>query len=426
MENKEHNTTVLVIGAGISGIEVSLLLAHSGRKVYLVEKTSLIGGNVVRCEKVFTNMECATCMIAPKQQEVLGNKNIELLTLSEVTAVTGSSGNFTVTIKKKAGYVDPENCIGCSACFEPCPVELENEFEEGLGKRKAIYVPCAGALPNVPVIDTEHCLRFSGKECEACKEACMFDAIDFTQEDKEIEIKVGAIVVATGFTLFDPTKTPQYGYKELDDVYTAMEFERLFASNGPTEGNIILRNGKPPKSAAIIHCVGRQEKGYCSTVCCMYSLKFVHYFKEKLPEVKVHEFYSNLCIPGKSYQKFYQKAKEAGVNLIRANEIRVLKQGKGINIQYKTDTGKETRLPVDMVILAPAIESREDSSKLANILDIPQDKEGFFTEKDPKLASVATPKEGVFIVGCAQDPKDIQDSVAQSEAVAGRILSSFK
>jgi heterodisulfide reductase subunit A len=183
MTNKEQNTPVLVIGGGIAGIETSLLLANSGRKVYLVEKTSYIGGNVIKFEEVFPNMDCATCMIAPKQQELLADENIELLRLSQVESVSGSAGDFSVKVRKNASYVDLDNCIGCNACFDPCPVEVDNEFEEGLAKRKAIYIPCAGALPNVPVIDTENCVRFKGKECQACQEAGMFEAIDYNQKD---------------------------------------------------------------------------------------------------------------------------------------------------------------------------------------------------------------------------------------------------
>lgn len=414
---------VLVIGAGIAGIEASLLLAEAGKKVYLVEKTSYIGGNVVKYEHVFSNLECATCMVAPKQQELLANENIVLMTLSEVLDAKGSFGNFVVKVSKKARYVDMINCIGCSACFEPCPVSVKNEFEEGLSERKAIYIPCNGALPNVPAIDTKNCLRFTkGEDCQACKEACMFDAIDFNQKDEKLELKVGAILVACGFRQFDPRNDPQYGYGKLRDVYTAFEFERMFASNGPTGGEIVLRNGGHPKSVAILHCVGREEKGYCSSVCCMYSLKFIHYLKEKLPEVKIHEFYSDLCIPGKSYQKFYEKMKEKVGDIIRAKEVKVAEGKEGMVIK-STLNGKEGSLPVDMVILAPAVEPAEDASQLAKVLAIPQDEHGFFQEVP--YSSVATPREGVFIAGCAQDPKDIQDSVAQSEAAVGRILATL-
>lgn len=426
MNEKGSYPDVLVIGAGIAGIEASLLLSNSGRKVHLIEKTSYTGGTVIKFEEVFSNMECSTCMVAPIQQELLQDKNINLLTLAEVEDVKGSSGNFTVKIRKRARYVDLQNCIGCDACFEPCPVSLKNEFEEGLSERKAIYVPCAGALPNVPMIDTEHCLRFKGKDCKACQEACMFEAIDFNQKDEQIELKVAAIIAATGFNTVDPKQIPQYGYEKFDDVYTAFEFERLYASNGPTEGNIILKNGQAPKSAAIIHCVGRDQKGYCSSVCCMYSLKFNHYLKSKIPNIKISEFYTDLCIPGKSHQKFYEKMKETGADMIRASEIEVTKQGKETAVKYNNGNGKKNSIYVDMVILASAVEPREDASKLAKILDIPIDEYGFFKEENQDVSSVITSKPGVFIAGCAQGAKNIQDSVSQANAAVGKILSLSK
>jgi len=424
MESNESSTSVLVIGAGIAGIEASLLLANAGKKVYLVEKASYFGGNVIKLEEVFPNMECATCMIAPKQQELLQNENIELLTLSQVESVQGSVGDFTVKVKKKARYVDMEACIGCNACFEPCPVEVDNEFEERLNKRKAIYTACAGALPNVPAIDAESCLRFKGEDCQACQEACMFEAIDYDQQDEEIELKVEAILVATGFKPFDLSKTSQYGYKKFDNVYSDVEIERICASNGPTEGQIILRSGEAPTSVAIIHCVGREEEGYCSSVCCMSSIKITHFLKHKLPEIKVTHFYSDLCIPGRAYQGFYEEVRENGVDFIRAMPEEVSKQGKGVVIKYKAEDGKENTLNVDMVILAPALEPENESAKLAQMLGIPQGNGGFFTEKEPDLdSSVDTSQEGIFVAGCAQGPKDIPDTVAQAEASVGKILS---
>ncbi len=423
MEDNGQSTQVLVIGAGVAGIEASLLLANSGAKVYLVEKNSYFGGNVIKFEEVFPNMECATCMIAPKQQELLQNENIELLTLSQVEDVQGSVGDFTVKVRKRARYVDLENCIGCNACFEPCPVEVDNEFEEMLSKRKAIYIPCAGALPNVPAIDTDSCLRFKGQDCQACQEACMFEAIDYSQQDEELELNVGAILLATGYRPLDISKTNQYGYKKLSNVYSDVEVERICASNGPTQGQIVLRNGEPPKSVAIIHCVGREEKGYCSSVCCMSSIKISHFLKKKLPQVEISQFYSDLCIPGRAYQRFYEEVKESGVDFVRATVSEVSESGKGLEIGYKTEDGKENTLNVDMVILSPALEPETDSSKLAEMLDIPQDDGGFFREKEPDLDSVNTSTAGIFVAGCAQSPKDIPDTVAQAEAAVGRILS---
>ncbi len=424
MNEKKSNSDVLIIGAGIAGIEASLLLSKSDRTVHVVEKTPITGGSVIKFEEVFSNMECSTCMVAPLQQELLQDKNVNLLTLAEVKEVNGPLGDFTVKIHQKARYVDMVNCIGCNACFEPCPVSVKNEFEERLTERKAIYVPCSGALPNVPMIDTEQCLRFKGKTCNACQEACMFEAIDFNQKDKDMELKVGAIIVSTGFDTYDIEKTPQYGYKKIDNVYTAFEFERLYASNGPTEGKIQLKNGKTPKSVALIHCVGRDKSGYCSSVCCLYSLKFTHYIKSKLPETKISELYTDLVIPGKSHQHFYEKMKEKGTTMIRATNIEVAKQGQGIAVKYADGHGAKQSIVVDMAILAPAIVPKEDASTLANILGIPTDEYGFFKEEDCLTSSVVTSKPGVFIVGCSQGPKNIQGSVLQASAAVGKILSS--
>ncbi len=427
MTDNGNNQDVLVLGAGLAGIEASLLLAQTGRKVYLVEKTSYIGGTAIKFEEVFSNMECSTCMVAPKQQDVLSSDNIELLTLSEVEEVQGNFGDFTIKVRKKARYVDMVNCIGCNECFEPCPVSLKNEFEEDLSQRKAIYVPCAGALPNVPSIDTENCLRFKGEDCQACKEACMFEAIDYDQKDEQLELKVGAIVVATGFEPIDPKNTPEYGYGKYNHVYTAFEFERLFATNGPTEGEIVLKNGEKPRSAAIIHCVGREQKGYCSSVCCMYSLKFVHYLKTRIPEIAIYELHSDLCIPGKSYQKFYDETMEMGVELIRAKDIEVVgqDQGEGMRVKYKDANNEECEVSVDMVVLTSAIGPRTDASTLAKVFDIAQDENGFFKEEHPEITSIVTSKKGVYIAGCAQGPKDIQKSISEADAVVGKILSTL-
>ncbi|MCK4347130.1 MAG: CoB--CoM heterodisulfide reductase iron-sulfur subunit A family protein [Thermoplasmatales archaeon] len=241
-----------------------------------------------------------------------------------------------------------------------------------------------------------------------------------TEEDEAAEFNVGAVVLATGSTLFDPKKTPQYGYGELDDVLTSLEFEKMNLS-----GEISLKNGKPPKSAAIIHCVGRNEKGYCSEICCMYSLKFVRYLKDKIPNIKVSNFYSDLCIPGKSHQKFYEQTKGNNVDFVRSSDVEITKKGDKLGINYKDETGSKNNIPVDMVILAPAIEPTSDASKLAEITSISQGDGGFFAEEHEKLGPVSTSTEGVYIAGCAQGPKDIPNTVIQAEAATGKILSSL-
>jgi len=422
-QNAEVADQILVIGAGMAGIEASLTLAAAGKNVYLVEREPLFGGQAIKCEEVFANMECATCMAAPMQQEVLQNERIELLTLSDIKEVQGVAGDFTAKITKRARYVDSEACIGCNACFDPCPVSLPNTFEEDLGERKAIYISCPGALPNVPAIDTENCVRFAGEECNLCQEACMFEAIDFDQKDEEIEVRVSAIIVATGYDLQDVSQIAGVEYTESGNVYTAREMERLYASNGPTEGKIVLRSGKEPTSAAIVHCVGREDIGYCSAVCCMYSFKFVHYLTDKLPEIKLYEFVSDLCIPGKSYQAFYEKLKDKA-QITRFQNLAISQQDDTATISFQTPSGEDNTLEVDMVILAPAIVPAKGASELAEVLGIRYGEAGFYGTESGIQSGVDSGRQGVYLAGCAQGPKDIARSITQASAAVGRLLAS--
>ena len=319
-------------------------------------------------------------------------------------------------------------CIGCGMCYEPCPVVLKNEWEENLSEKKAIYVPCAGSLPNVPTIDPEHCLQLSGKKsCNACAEACMFEAIDLSEKDEKVEINVGAIIVATGFELFDATTLSSFGYGKYSGVYTAMEFERLFASNGPTSGELLLRDGqKSPSSIAIIHCVGRNEQGYCSGVCCMSSFKYAHFLKQKLPDATVHNIYSDICVPDKTDQKFFEKVKGEGINFVfqsATDKIKVTQNGAGLNAKYVNGKGAEETISVDMVILALALIPQKDTSQLGEVLGIDLDDKGFFATKNLQVGSVETAIAGVFVAGCAEGPKDTQSSVIQAESAVGKVMT---
>ncbi len=426
----ECNPDVLVVGAGIAGISAALTLAQKNRKVYLIEKLPVIGGKVARYEEVFPSLKCASCMLDPVLDKVLHDANIELITLAEVQEVSGFFGNFIVKIKRRARFVDLNTCIGCEACFELCPVKVKNEYELGQSFRKAIFIPYAGNLPNAAVIDKEHCLRFQGKVCNACQNACPFGSINYNETDKIQELNVGAIVLSTGFEAFNPDKAPQYGYGKIKNVYTSLEFERLLSSTGPTKGKVLLKDGRIPKTAALIHCVGSRDQRYneyCSGTCCMTLLKFAQLIKKKNPEVSVTEFYSDFCLPGKEGQKFLNAlAEKKGINFVRLNNFDSIKlsvKKDKIIIKYENIFRKSKTDCFDLVVLGTALEATSEAKEIAEIFGLARDKNGFFLEEDGQLAPVSTAVEGIFVAGCAKGPKDIQGSVIEAQAAAGKILS---
>lgn len=424
----------LVVGGGIAGIQASLDIANAGKKVYLVEKTPTIGGHMAKFDKTFPTLDCAACILTPKMVQVAQNENIELMTYSEVVDVSGYVGNFKVKIRKKARYVDINKCTGCGLCYEKCPIKVPSEFDEGLTTRKAIYVPFPQAVPNKATIDKENCRQFQeGKKCGVCKKICPADAVDYEMKDEIVEVEVGNIIVATGFKPFDATRIPHYGYGKYENVITSLQFERLTNASGPTGGKLLTKQGKEPESVGIIHCVGSRDinyNEYCSRVCCMYSLKFAHLVKEKLPSAEVYNFYIDLRCFGKGYEEFYNRCLDEGVNFIRGRGAEVTdvaespeEEGKLIIKCEDTLLGVYLRVPVDMVILAVGLEPSDDSKEIARLFGISKGRDGFFLELHPKLAPVNTTTDGVFIAGACQGPKDIPDTVAQGEAAASCALS---
>jgi len=426
------NPNTLVVGGGIAGIQAALKIADSEHKVYLVEKEPSIGGHMAQLDKTFPTLDCSACILTPKMTQVGSHPYIELMTYSDVEEVSGYIGNFKVKVRKKARYVDEDKCTGCGLCQTKCPWKVDSEFEAGLGKRKAIYTPFPQAVPNTPVIDKEHCAYFLSGKCRACEKFCEAKAIDFEQEDKVVEVEVGSIILATGFHVFDPTPIYSYGYKRLDNVITSLEFERMVNSAGPTEGNIVLKNGGEPDSIAIIHCVGsRDEKyhEYCSRVCCMHSMKFAHLIKEHT-KAQVYEFYIDIRSFGKGYEEFYNRILNEGTVFIRGRPAEITniaetseEEGKLI-VQFEdTLVGRQSRLPVDMVVLSCALEPQLDVEATARLFNISRSADGFFMEKHPKLEPVSTMTDGIFLAGCCQGPKDIPDTVAQASAAAAEALS---
>ncbi len=430
------NPNTLVVGGGIAGIQSALEIANAGFHVYLVEREPSIGGHMAQFDKTFPTLDCSACILTPRMVEAGTHPNITLLTWSEVTNVAGYVGNFHVTIKKKARFVNEELCTGCGICQEKCPKKvIDDVYEAGLGYRKAVYTPFAQAVPNFPVMDKENCTYFIKGTCKACEKFCPTGAIDFNQQDEMLHIDVGNIVLATGYDLFDARRVSNYGYGRLPNVFTSIEFERLSNAAGPTSGNIVLRDGKTtPKSVGIIHCVGSRDKNfnnYCSVICCMQGLKFAHLVHERTGAT-VYNFYIDMRTAYKAYDEFYQRVLEEGTLFVRGKVAEVTnaarnerEKGKLIIQCEDTLAGKQRRIPVDMVILSSGLQPRADAKEVGKMFGISCSMDGWFTEKHPKLDPVATMTEGIYIVGCAQGPKDIPSSVAQGAAASARVLDKI-
>ena len=420
--------SVLVVGGGIAGIHAALTLANAGKKVYLVEREPSIGGHMAMFDKTFPTLDCAACILTPKMTAVKSNPNITLWTYSEVVSVEGYVGDFRVQVRRKPRYVIEDLCVGCLECVEACVYKqpkFADEFNLGLSKRKPIYLPFPQAVPQVVLIDPETCIEFKSGKCKkTCIEACgERNAIDFNQKETLETIEVGAIILATGFQPFDASRIPYYGYGTYPNVYTALEVERLINASGPTGGELVLRDGRKPRSVGIIHCVGSRDEHtnrWCSRVCCMYSLKLAHLVKER-SGAEVYNFYIDMRTPGKAFEEFYNRVAEEGVHFIRGKVADVYPaNGDGQLTLRVEDTllGQVRKIPVDMVILGVGLEPRTDATEVRRLFNISCSSEGWFLERHPKLAPVNTFTDGIFLAGCCQGPKDIPDTVAQAGAAA--------
>ena len=436
------NPDTLVIGAGIAGIQAALEIAGGGQTVYLVEKTGTIGGHMAMFDKTFPTLDCAACILTPKMVEVGQNARIILMTYSEVKALSGTPGHYTVKILKKARRVNVSTCIGCGMCAEKCPARAKSEFDAGTTLRKAIYIPFPQAVPNKYLIDAASCIYVQKSKCGVCAKVCPVPGcINLDEKDQEVDITVGNIVVATGFKPFDAARAEQFGYGKFPNVLTSLEMERLVNASGPTDGGIHFRSkdkkdnwvfaaaAGQPKSLALIHCVGSRDENfnkYCSKVCCMYSLKLAHLIKEKLPDAAVVEYYIDMRAFGKGYEEFYERIKEEGVKVVRGRTAKVTERNGKLLLRTEDILGDRLdEREFDMVVLAVGLEPREDSEALARMLGISRSEEGWFMEAHADGEPVGTFTGGVAIAGVCQGPKDIPDTVAQASAAAARVLQSI-
>jgi len=418
--------TALVIGGGVAGMQASLDLADQGYKVVLVEKTPSIGGVMAMLDKTFPTLDCSACILTPRLSEVLRHPNIELLTYSEVTGITGKAGDFRVKVLKKARGVLVDKCSGCGECVPHCPIQVRNEFDQNLGYRKAIYIGFPQSTPLAYTIDKDNCIK-----CELCVKACEREAIDLTMEDEMIEIPVGSIVIATGYELFDVSQYHRLGYKRFKNVINALEYERLINASGPTGGMLMrLSDGKIPRSLGFVQCVGARDvkKGvpYCSRVCCMYGIKNAVMAKESQHDIvkSVTIYYADIRAYGKGFEEFLNMAKERfGIKFLRGRVGEVEEDSATKNIVVwveNTETGDFLKQVHELLVLCPGIIPPKGLKNLAEKIGLEVGVDGFIPIAYPASNPVDTGVPGVFVAGCAESAKDIPDSVAAGSAAAMR------
>jgi heterodisulfide reductase subunit A len=422
---------VAVAGGGIAGIQSAIDLANSGLKVYLIEKGTTVGGKMAQLDKTFPTLDCAMCTLSPKLADVARHQNIELLTYSEITGIEGEAGDFTVRVKKKARYVDPEKCTACELCVSKCPVKVPNEYNEGQGVRKAIYLAFPQAVPRVFTIDAEHCIYLTKGKCGNCAKVCENDAINYEDKDEEIELNVGSVILNSGFEPFDASQLEQY---RLDhpNVVTSLEFERQLSSSGPFEGHVTLADGTHPKRIAWIQCVGSRSpeigRKNCSSVCCMYATKEAMVAMEHDPDLETTIFNIDVRAFGKGFEEFYQKAdKEKGVRFVRSRPsgVEVDPMTDKLSLKYEVEGNGIKQEEFDMVVLSIGLTPSESSKQLAEIANIEMDDMGFVKTKID--SPLETNRPGIFVCGAIQGPKDIPDTVADASGAAskaGSLLSS--
>jgi heterodisulfide reductase subunit A len=428
----------LVIGGGIAGLEAALDIADAGYQTYLVERQPSLGGRMAQLNKTFPRMEDAGALVVSEMERALAHPNIEVLAYSEVMDVEGYVGNFEVKVRRKPRFVEANRCTACNKCAEACVLvgQIADEFQMGLGRRAAIYRLFPEALPSTYTVDPAHCLLLKDGECGThpgeggppCALVCPEDAIDFGQMAEERTLKVGTLIVATGYDPFNPERKPEFGYGRYPGVVSALEFERLAAANGPTGGRIVIPGtDRAPEHVVFIHCVGSRDKllgnEYCSRVCCMYTAKQANVVLDQLPHARVTVFYMDVRAFTKGGEEFYDRARARGARYRRGNPSEVYKRGDKLVVRSEDTLLRKTiEVEADMVVLAVGLEPGSGGDEVSHLLKLSCTGDRFLAEAHPKLRPVNTTSDGVFLAGTCQGPKDIPDTVAQAKAAASSAL----
>ena len=414
--------SVLVIGGGISGMQTALDLVQMGFKVYLLDRSSAIGGVMAQLDKTFPTNDCAMCIMAPKLVEAGRELNIELITLADVVEVTGEPGNFRVRIRRRPRYIDPEKCTGCGECARNCPVRAINEYNEGLDLREGVYVKYPQAVPRSFMIDRDTCVG-----CGLCANVCLANAIDYHEKERYELLNVGAIVLTPGFSPFNMNLRKEYGWGKYPNVVTSMQYERILSASGPFAGHVQRpSDGKIPEKIAWIQCVGSRDfkvgNEYCSSVCCMYATKQAVMTKEHESDIETTIFYMDMRCYGKGFEQYYTNAQKNGVRYIRSRiaEIEEVPDTRNLILTYERD-GKLVKEKFDLVVLSVGIEPPLGAEELLDILDVDSNEYGFVETEG--ASPLRTSREGIFVAGAFQGPKDIPESVMQGSAAAAEVSS---
>ncbi|MGQ9687165.1 MAG: FAD-dependent oxidoreductase [Desulfobaccales bacterium] len=428
----------MVVGGGIAGVQAALDLANTGFSVYLVENSPAIGGVMAQLDKTFPTNDCSMCILSPKLVECGRHLNIHLLTLAEVARVEGEAGNFSVTVRQRPRYVDMDKCIACGVCAEKCPAKVGDEFNEGLNKRKAAYVKYPQAVPLKYAIDEAHCIYFKpdkkGKtgRCRACEKFCPAAAVNFEDQGKEHQLTVGSIILAPGFTAFDPRVYESYGYGKYPNVITSLEFERILSASGPYEGHLVRPSDhQPPRKIAWLQCVGSRDSrpgahGYCSGVCCMYAIKEAVIAKEHAgADLDTAIFFMDMRTYGKDFERYYHRAKnEAGVRFIRSRIHSVSPAdptGQDLKLEWVTENGDKVSEVFNLVVLSIGLEVGANLRRLADTLGVALDPDGFV--ETASFTPVATSRPGIYVCGALAGPKDIPHAVMEASAASAASAS---
>jgi len=421
----------LVIGGGIAGIQASLDLAEAGTEVFLVERGPSIGGRMAQLDKTFPTNDCAMCILSPKLVEVSKHPNIRLLTNTELLALEGEAPQFRAHVRKHPRYVDDAKCTGCGICTTKCPVRLPDPYNKGLSKTRCIRIPFPQAVPAVPIIDAAHCLYHTRRKCGVCKKLCQADAIDYDQQPEDLEIEVGAAILALGSDEFDATLKDEYGYHTFPNVVTSMELERLLSASGPTLGHVQRpSDGREPERIAFLQCVGSRDmqvgNDYCSAVCCMQAAKDSIILTEHLRGVESTIFYMDVRAYGKDFDRFVERAKhEHDVRFLRArvSSVEVDPDTEDLLVRYNADDGSIREESFDLLVLSVGLCVTERVREVVRRLGLGTDQHGFVTTST--FHPLDSSRRGVFVCGTASGPKDIPESVIQASGASSAALATM-